>query len=174
MNKTKTLKRRTVMAKKKPTALTKSTKKLTSKGPIPKEGKPEFQASFSLTFKIGKDDPKSFTVSMSDITGIIENGFELELPKDKTFPLGSFIEFYQWIGEKFKISLPDLTNIPVVKDFMTGVVTIMIFHLKLPGTVKKDQLCDLAVNIKFQEEISIIGSLALSDVDFGLTYKTVG
>lgn len=153
------------MIKKKSTAITKGTKELTAKG------ESDFQASFSLTFKIGKDDPKSFTVSMSDITGIIENGFELELPKDKTFPLGSFNEFYQWIGEKFNVSLPDLTNIPVVKDFMTGEVSIMTFHLKLPGTDKKDQMCDLAVNINFTSEITIIGSLALSEVDFGLTYN---
>ena len=153
------------MTKKKSTEITKSTKEVAAKGTS------DFQASFSLTFEIGKDDPKSFTVSMSDITGIIKNGFELELPKDKTFPLGSFNEFYQWIDEKFNVSLPDLTNIPVVKDFMTGEVSIMTFHLKLPGTDKKDQMCDLAVNIHFTSEITIIGSLALSEVDFGLTYN---
>lgn len=150
------------MTKKKSTAITKSTKEVTAKG------ESDFQASFSLTFEIG-EDKKSFTVTMSDITGIIKDGLDLELPEK--VELGTFNDFYQWIGEKFNVSLPDLTNVPVVKDFMTGVVTIMTFHLKLPGAEKKDQMCDLAVNIHFTNEITIIGSLALSEVDFGLTYN---
>lgn len=148
-------------------------KKVTRRKAIPKDMAPggstsDFKASFSLTFEVGADK-KSFTVSMSDITGIITDGFDLLLPEK--VELGSFTDFYGWIGEKFNITLPDLSGVPVVGQFMTGDVTIMKFHIKLPGTAKKDQMCDLAVNIHFESEITIIGSLALSDVDFGLTYS---
>ena len=156
------------MAKKKTTALAKSTKKLTSKGPIPKEGKPEFQASFALTFEVTQD--QKFTVSMADIADIIDMGLYLKLPEEVS--LGKFQEFYDWLNNKFfDNGLPDIKNVPVVSQFMNGDIKIMTFEVKTPGKTNKSQKYVIDVKIQFDPAIPTVGSLKLEEVEFGAKYE---
>lgn len=157
------------MAKKKPTALTKSTKKLTSKGPIPKEGKPELQASFSLTFEVTKD--RKFTVSMDDITNIVDTGLHLRLPPDDELSLGQFKDFYSWLSKEFQLNLPNLSEVAVVDQFLSGEIIIMRFEVKTPGIKEKSQKYDIAVKITFKNPIGIVGTLKLNEVEFAVTYE---
>lgn len=149
------------MARKKSTAI----KKATVKKVVPK-GASTTEASFSLTFEVSE---KKFTVTMSDITNIVKSGLELELPE--SVALGTFNDFYQWLGEKFSLNLPDLSDVPVVKQFMTGNVQVMTFYIKTPGTEDKSQKYDVDIKITFTDPISIVGTLKLDEVEFGVKYE---
>lgn len=155
------------MAKKQSTELTKSTKKPAPKGPAPKD-KPDFQASFSLTFRV--TDDQKFAVSMDDISNIIDTGLHLKLPDDDELSLGQFQDFYNWLSREFQLNLPDLSGVAVVKQFMSGEIVILRFEVKTPGLKDNSQKYDIAVKITFKDPIGIIGTLKLDEVRFSVTY----
>jgi hypothetical protein len=161
------------MAKKKAIAANKPARRALA--PKPKALGDGTQASFALTFTV-KD--KEFTVSMEDIGEIKKNGLELKLPESDTpFPLGSFNDFYLWLGEELNLSLPSLDGIPIVESFLKGEIEILKFHIKTPGIgqdADTSRHYEIEVEITLNPKLTILGSLALSKVRFGVKYEEAG